>query len=178
MSKVFLDMYGRSRKGGVGVWRWEGQDIGIGDGSLEVCERWEVVWISPKHPITMIVIGWLRQIYRIQGFSGVQWQSASEVRKPCQWVEWRQGRGEGKAGRNGRGKDGRWEEVGRWQSSKEEETRTRSLCYWVVSMEEDFNSLILSIFLLLNNKKIGTFMPLKSRLGACCLTILILLSLV
>ena len=72
------------------------------------------------------------------------------------------------------GKDGRWEEVGRCQSSKEE-ARIHSLCYWgrfYGRRPQFFNSFN---FLSLNNKKSGTFTSLKIGLGACCLTILILL---
>ena len=48
-----------------------------------------IVWISPKHPITMIVIGWLRQIFRIQGFSGlyilVDWKLPSQNHRHIYW---------------------------------------------------------------------------------------------
>ena len=80
-------------------------------------------------------------------------------------------KGGGKAWKNGRGKDGRWEEVGRCQSSKEE-ARIHSLCDWVVSMEEDRNSFN---FFIVEQQKREDFLCSENGLGACCLTILILL---
>ena len=88
---------------------------------------------------------------------------------------------EGKDGRGGSAEEwkrGRIEGGRKLESIRQAKKRKLELAVYaigVVSMEEDLNSLILSIFLSLNNKKERTFSLRRRRLGACCLTILILL---